>query len=62
MRWCKSSYSQGSGACVELGEADGAVHIRNSNHPDRGALALPAADMADFIDACRAGYLDDLTS
>jgi hypothetical protein len=60
MRWRKSSYSKGDSACVELGEADGAVHVRNSNHPERGTLALPAAAVADFIAACRAGHNDDL--
>ena len=62
MRWRKSSYSKGDGDCVELGETDGAVHIRNSNHPDRGTLALPTAAITDFVAACRAGKLDDLTS
>ena len=62
MRWRKSSYSKGDGACVELGEAHGAVHLRNSNHPDRGTLALPAAAVADFVAACQAGELDHLAS
>ena len=62
MRWRKSSYSQGDGDCVELGEAHGAVQVRNSNRPDRGTLALPAAAVADFVAACRAGELDDLAS
>jgi hypothetical protein len=62
MRWRKSSYSQGNGDCVELGEADGAVHVRNSNHPDRGTLALPTAAVGAFVRACATGEYDDLTS
>lgn len=63
MRWVKSSYSKGDGDCVELG-TDGSplVVVRNSNHPERGALALPAHAVGAFVRACAAGELDDLTA
>jgi Domain of unknown function (DUF397) len=63
MRWVKSSQSKGDGDCVELGTGDGpAVVLRNSRHPDRGALAIPGPAVAAFVAACSAGEYDDLTS
>lgn len=59
-RWRKSSYSGSNGACVEVGDLDGRVAIRNSNHPDRGTLALDPSAMAAFVAGCAAGQLDDL--
>jgi hypothetical protein len=48
--------------CVEIAKASDAVHIRNSNHPDRSTLVLPTPAMADFVRACAAGELDYLLS
>jgi hypothetical protein len=62
VNWTKSSYSSANGDCVELGTDGGpAIHIRNSQHPDRGHLTVPATSVADFVAACAAGELDDLT-
>jgi hypothetical protein len=61
MRWRKSSYSKGTGDCVEVAETDASVVVRNSNHPDRSMLVVPTAAVAGFVAACRAGELDDLT-
>jgi hypothetical protein len=61
MIWRKSTYSAANGDCVEVGEAEGFVLIRNSNHPDRSSLALPAAAVGAWVRACAAGELDDLT-
>ncbi len=63
MHWRKSTYSSTNGACVEIGTDDGpTVAIRNSNHPDRGTLTLPAAAVSSFVASCAAGELDDLTA
>jgi hypothetical protein len=63
MRWVKSSFSKGDGDCVELGTDGGSVVVvRNSNHPGRVELALPAPAVAAFVRACADGELDDLTT
>lgn len=57
-----SSYSSTNGSCVAIAETDdGTVHVRNSNHPDRGTLAFPAETVAAFVAACAAGELDAFT-
>jgi hypothetical protein len=54
MNWRKASASASDGACVEVAAPDpSTVLVRNSYHPDRGILALPA---------CAAGEHDDLTA
>jgi hypothetical protein len=61
LTWRKSSYSGSSSTCVEMAAvADGTVLVRNSNHPDRGTLAIDTGAMAAWIDAGRTGALDDL--
>jgi hypothetical protein len=62
MNWTKSSYSVDAANCVEIAQAGAVVHVRNSQHPDRGALALPSPVMAAFVQACAGGELDDLAS
>ena len=61
MRWRKSSFSTANNDCLELGTDGGpVVAVRNSRHPERGALALPASAVAAFVAAGAAGSLDDL--
>jgi hypothetical protein len=60
MHWRKSTYSATKGDCVELAEGGALVHVRNSIHPERGLVRLPADAVADFVAACAAGELDDL--
>jgi ADP-ribose pyrophosphatase YjhB (NUDIX family) len=61
MRWVKSSFSKGDGDCVELGtDNNSTVLVRNSQHPERGTLALPAVAVAAFVAACAAGEMDQL--
>lgn len=60
IRWRKSSYSGSNGACMAVADLGDAVAIRNSNHPDRGTLALDPSAMAAFVAGCAAGQLDDL--
>ena len=60
LHWQKSSYSSGSGSCVEIARRPGGVLVRNSNHPDAGTLALSAAAMKAWVAGCQAGEFDDL--
>jgi ADP-ribose pyrophosphatase YjhB (NUDIX family) len=63
MDWRKASASASDGACVEVATPDpSTVLVRNSHHPHRGTLALPAAAVATFVAACAAGEHDDLTA
>jgi hypothetical protein len=63
LMWRTSSFSSDSGTCVEMARRpDGQVLVRNSNHPDAGTLAFAPAELDGWLDACRTGALDDLTS
>lgn len=57
--WRKSSFTVDNN-CVEIAETGGDILVRNSNHPDRGTLALPRQDFADWLAGCKAGEFDDL--
>ena len=50
--WITSSYSTGSGSCVEVGFADGAVLIRDSKdrRAGRPVIGLPSEGWANFLD------------
>ena len=58
VRWRISSFSGQNGSCVAVAESDDTVLVRNSNHPDRGTLAVSAGAMAAFVAACARGDLD----
>lgn len=64
--WRKSSFSgsggAGGGDCVEVAHlANGTIAVRDSKRPDAGALLFTRAEMAAWIDGCKAGEFDDLT-
>jgi hypothetical protein len=59
-RWRISSFSGQNGSCVAVAESGDAVLVRNSNHPDRGTLAVSPDTMAAFVAAVKAGEYDDL--
>jgi transcriptional regulator with XRE-family HTH domain len=61
-RWRKSSYSDGSGACVEVTAVheEDVVGVRNSRRREAGFLAFPRSALAEWIEGCKAGEFDDL--
>lgn len=59
--WRKSSFSNGTGACVELAPlADGRIAVRNSNHPNAGTVYVTRAELSAYLDGAKAGEFDDL--
>lgn len=64
--WRKSSFSgggdNGGANCVELALlADGRIAVRNSNHPDAGAMFFTRPEIDAWVRGCKAGEFDDLT-
>jgi hypothetical protein len=61
--WRKSRHSNSQGTCVELaGLPDGAIALRNSQHPDSPALVYTRAEIDAFIRGAKDGEFDDLLS
>ena len=57
LTWQKSSFSTGGeGNCVELAATGGHIHLRESDHPDQIATAVPRA-VAGLLHAVKAGNL-----
>jgi Domain of unknown function (DUF397) len=57
--WRKSTWSgENGGNCVEVANLDDAVAVRDSKHPDGGALVFSRAEWARFLDATRSGEFD----
>ena len=52
--WRKSSYSQGSGDCVEVREGDPIAEVRDTKDPDRRSLAFAVVEWSRFIRAVQA--------
>ncbi|MDH6113981.1 hypothetical protein P3T36_002802 [Kitasatospora sp. MAP12-15] len=54
--WRKSTYSNGSGGCVEVadGYAD-LMPVRDSKDPEGPALVFPVASFAAFVAGVKAG-------
>ncbi|MEV5507878.1 DUF397 domain-containing protein [Streptomyces orinoci] len=49
VRWRKSSYSSGNGACVEVAETGGIVAVRDSKDPGGPILRVRPAQWACFV-------------
>ena len=60
LNWRKSSYSN-NGQCVEVAETNDGVLVRNSNRPDAGTIEFTRAEMAAWIEGCKAGEFEDIT-
>ncbi|WP_131770578.1 DUF397 domain-containing protein [Candidatus Protofrankia californiensis] len=64
--WRTSSFTGGAngggGSCVEVAALeDGRIAVRNSNHPDRGAVFFTRTEMDAWIKGVKAGEFDDMT-
>jgi Domain of unknown function (DUF397) len=52
--WRKASYSSGNGGdCVEVGQGDDAVAVRDTKDRDGVTLSVPAAAWASFTASLR---------
>ncbi|WP_019808305.1 DUF397 domain-containing protein [Saccharomonospora halophila] len=59
--WRKFSFSNAGGECVEVAALDdGGIAVRNSKAPEAGTVLFTRAEMAAWIDGCKAGEFDDL--
>lgn len=66
-QWRKSSFSgsggTGGGDCVEVAPlADGSIAVRNSKHPEAGTVLFTRSEITAWIQGCKAGEFDDLTT
>jgi hypothetical protein len=52
-QWRKSSYSNASGSCVEVGRTPGRVVVRDTTDRDGGMLAVSPAAWQVFTSAIR---------
>ncbi|MGH3804914.1 MAG: DUF397 domain-containing protein [Pseudonocardiaceae bacterium] len=64
VQWRTSSFSNGldpTSTCVEVAALpDGRIAVRNSNHPDAGAVLFTRAEMDAWIKGVKAGEFDGL--
>ncbi|MCX4552545.1 DUF397 domain-containing protein [Streptomyces sp. NBC_01500] len=61
LAWRKSTFSGDQGACVEAAPLpDGRIAVRNSNHPDAGAVHFTVVEMDAWIKGVKAGEFDYL--
>lgn len=56
--WRKSTYSNGSGNCVEVTTVDRVVAVRDSKDPHGPALVFSQVEWADFVSGAHRGRFD----
>jgi hypothetical protein len=60
LTWRKSTFSGANGGdCVELADSEVGVLVRNSKHPELGALPFTRSEIHAFIAGCKAGEFDN---
>jgi Domain of unknown function (DUF397) len=61
LAWRTSSFGGENADNVEVAQLpDGRTALRNGNHPDLGAVVFTQAEMAAWIQGCKAGEFDDI--
>ena len=61
LTWRTSSFTgSNGGTCVEVAATANGVLVRNSNRPHETPIAFTHAELAAWIDGCKAGEFDDL--
>lgn len=60
--WLKATASVPGGMCIEVAPLGDAVALRDSKEPQQGAFIYSRAEFAAFVDGCRRGEFDHLTS
>jgi hypothetical protein len=65
LQWRVSSFTSSGtsngGSCVAVATLpDGRIAVRNSNHPDAGAVFFAGAEMHAWIKGIKSGEFDDL--
>jgi hypothetical protein len=56
--WVISSYSSGSGECVEVKRTPAVVAVRDSKDRSGGTLTFPTAGWRTFLVAVKTNYVD----
>ena len=56
--WRTSSYSSGTGTCVEVAPAADGVLVRHSKHPDAGTILFSYPAWAAFVAGVADGEFD----
>ncbi|MFE0462264.1 DUF397 domain-containing protein [Kitasatospora sp. NPDC058965] len=55
-QWRKSTYSNGSGGCVEVADGiPGILPVRDSKDPNGPALTFPSTSFAAFVGGVKVG-------
>ncbi|MEV5542428.1 DUF397 domain-containing protein [Saccharopolyspora shandongensis] len=58
INWRKSSYSQNTGDCVEVGALTAGAAVRDSKAPDDVYFVANASQWSDFVAAIKAGRFE----
>lgn len=56
--WRKSTFSNNTGACVEVAELPGGTAVRDGKHPSGAVLTFTTATWSTFTTAIQRGQFD----